>query len=72
MRTGEQILRDRVVHLILDFRMSWVEQQLKLLRVQLSKISGDVERMTQTVGEIKRMQEIRNLLAKKLGNDIVV
>ena len=72
VRTGEQILRDRVVHLILDFRMSWVEQQLKLLRVQLSKISGDVERMTQTVGEIKRMQEIRNLLAKKLGNDIVV
>lgn len=72
VRSGETILRDRVMHLVLDFRMDYVESHLRALRVQLSQLSGNVEQMMQTMGEIKRMQDIRNVLARKLGNDIVV
>ena len=72
MRNSETILRNRVLHLVLDFRMDYVENKLKELRAQLSQVAGNVEQMMNTMGEIKKMQDIRNLLARKLGNDIVV
>ena len=72
VKQRENGLRDTIMHMVLDFRMDWVEQHLKELRVQLSSMSNNVEQMMQTMGEIKRMQDIRNLLAKRLGNDIVV
>ena len=65
-------LRDRVIHMVLDFRMDWVERHLKDLRVQLASMSDNVDQMMQTMEEIKRMQDIRNVLARRLGNDIVV
>lgn len=72
LRNSETILRNRVLHLVLDFRMYYVENKLKELRAQLSQVAGNVEQMMNTMGEIKKMQDIRNLLARKLGNDIVV
>ena len=72
VKQRENGLRDTIMHMVLDFRMDWVEQHLKELRVQLSSMSNNVEQMMQTMSEIKRMQDIRNLLAKRLGNDIVV
>ena len=72
LRNSETILRNRVLHLVLDFRMDYVENKLKELRAQLSQAAGNVEQMMNTMGEIKKMQDIRNLLARKLGNDIVV
>ncbi len=72
VKQRENGLRDTIMHMVLDFRMDWVEQHLKELRVQLSSMSNNVEQMMQTMGEIKRMQDIRNLLAKRLGNDIIV
>ena len=72
LRNSETILRNRVLHLVLDFRMDYVENKLRELRAQLSQVAGNVEQMMNTMGEIKKMQDIRNLLARKLGNDIVV
>lgn len=72
LRNSETILRNRVLHLVLDFRMDYVENKLRELRTQLSQVAGNVEQMMNTMGEIKKMQDIRNLLARKLGNDIVV
>lgn len=72
LRNSETILRNRVLHLVLDFRMDYVENKLRELRAQLSQAAGNVEQMMNTMGEIKKMQDIRNLLARKLGNDIVV
>ena len=72
VKQRENGLRDTIMHMVLDFRMDWVEQHLKELRVQLSSMSNNVEQMMQTMSEIKRMQDIRNLLAKRLGNDIIV
>ena len=71
MKERENSLRDRVMHIVLDFRMVFVENQLRLLRTQLTQLSGNVDQMMQTMGEIKRMQEIRNALARRLGSDVV-
>lgn len=43
----------------------------KELQVRLSQ-EKDIEKMMEVMGEIKKMQNMRNILAKKLGNDIVV
>ena len=72
MKQRDNSLRDRVMHLVLDFRMDYVERQLKLLRNQVSTMAGNVDAMMTTMAEIKRMQEIRNILAKRLGNDVIV
>ena len=72
LKERENGLRDRVMHLVLDFRMDYVENQLKQLRRQVATMNDNVEAMMKTMAEIKRMQEIRNLLAKRLGNDIII
>ena len=67
LKEQKNSLRDRVTHLVLDFRMDYVEQQLKLLRNQVATMAGNVDAMMATMSEIKRMQDIRNVLAKRLG-----
>ena len=71
MKEREVDLRDRIMHLILDYRMDYVEQHLKELQASLSKES-DLNKTMEIMGEIKKMQDMRNVLARKLGNDIVV
>lgn len=71
VREREIERKDRIMHLILDFRMDYVEHHLKELQVRLSQ-EKDIEKMMEVMGEIKKMQNMRNILAKKLGNDIVV
>lgn len=71
MKEREIDLRDRIMHLILDYRMDYVEQHLKELQASLSAKS-DLNKVMEIMGEIKKMQDMRNVLARKLGNDIVV
>lgn len=71
MKEREIDLRDRIMHLILDYRMDYVEQHLKELQASLSTES-DLNKVMEIMGEIKKMQDMRNVLARKLGNDIVV
>ena len=71
LKERENSLRDRVIHLVLDFRMEYVKERLRILQSQLQQISGDMEQLQQTMSEIKRLQDIRNLLARRLGNDII-
>lgn len=71
MKEREIDLCDRIMHLILDYRMDYVEQHLKELQASLSAES-DLNKVMEIMGEIKKMQDMRNVLARKLGNDIVV
>ena len=68
---SEDVLRERVIHLILDFRMCYVKRHLEELQIQLKR-TADFEEQMRLMQEIKDMQEIRNVLARKLGRDIVV
>ena len=72
VRSDEDTLRNQVEHLILDFRMAYVEQHLKDLQREISLAANDTERVMKLMAEYKDMQVIRNEIAKELGNDILI
>ena len=65
-------LRQHVQHLILDFRMDIVNQQLKELNKKMKEAGSDMQKLKPIMEEYKQAQELRNALAKQRGTDIVV
>ena len=65
-------LREQARHLLLDFKMDYVTQHLKDLQRDISLSISDPEKMMKLMAEYKDMQQIRNSLAKELGNDILI
>lgn len=72
VKNDEDSLRNKVVHLILDFRMDYVEQHLKELQREILLASGDSAKMMKLMAEYRDMQQIRNSIAKELGSDIII
>ncbi len=72
LKEREGSLRQHVCHLVLDLRMDIVEKRLKEIQRELKDVGSDVVKMKQLLEEFKDTQEMRNQLAKELGNDIVV
>ena len=72
LRTGEEVLRDQVVHLVLDFRKDYVMEKLKKLKTEIAQTTGDDEKMMALLKEYQEMQTLRNTIAKELGNEIIV
>ncbi len=71
VRRDEDTLRNQVEHLILDFRMDYVEQHLKDLQREIILSANDTEKVMRLMAEYKDMQVIRNEIARELGNDII-
>jgi DNA primase len=65
-------LRQRIQHLILDFRMDIVNQHLKAIQQQLKTVGTDMEKMRQLMDDFKDTQELRNALARQRGSDVIV
>ncbi len=65
-------LRQRVLHLMMDYRLDIVEARLKEIQRQLQQVGNNMERMMQLLKEHKETKEIRDTLAKRLGSDLVV
>lgn len=72
VKTDEDSLRNQIVHLILDFRMDYVEQHLKELQRQIILAASDPDKMMRLMAEYKDMQLIRNTIAKERGSDIII
>lgn len=72
MKTSEKTMQQQVEHLLLDFRMSVVKQHIKDLQTQLRSAGSDMQLVMQLMQELKAAQEVRNGLAQRLGNDVVV
>ena len=72
VKRDEDTLRNQVEHLILDFRMDYVERRLKELQREISLAAGDTGKMMELMAEYKDMQVIRNAIAKELGSDIIM
>ena len=64
-------LRQRVLHLVLDLRMDIIEKRLKEIQVHLKTVGNDMERMKQLLEEFRDTQQIRDALARQLGNDVI-
>ena len=71
MQPREGSLRQRVVHLVMDYRMDLMSQRLKDIQMSIRQASDDMERVMQLMKEYKDTQELRDMLAKRLGSDIV-
>ena len=67
-----EALRQQTEHLLLDFRMDYVEHHLKDLMEQIKHSADDAEQLKKLMTEYQDMQEIRNKLAKQLGNNIII
>ena len=65
-------LRNQVEHLILDFRMNYVERHMNELQHEIHLSVNDPEKMMKLMEEYKDMQGIRNAIAKELGNEIII
>lgn len=70
--TEEQI-RNNVLRLVLNFRCEFMENRLKNLKNQINQlsISDPDDKLLEVMKEYKEVQDIRNVLAKKLGNEII-
>ncbi|MCR4852147.1 MAG: DNA primase [Prevotella sp.] len=72
MKVEEDSLRHQVEHLVLDFRMDYVEHKLKEIQQQIRESSGDTNRMMELMAQFKDLQLIRNNMAKMLGTNFIV
>lgn len=70
--TKTENIRNQVMHMMLDFRMGYVEQHLKELQAEMSRCANDIDRLRQLMADYRDMQAIRNTLAKQLGNNIIL
>ncbi len=65
-------LRQRIEHLILDFRMDIVSQHLKELQRQMKEVGSDMSKIKPLMDDYKHTQELRNALARQRGSDVIV
>ncbi len=68
-RNGD--LERKVSHLLLDFRLTRVTARLGQLKQQLREAGSDTTSSTPILRQIMQTQELRNVLARQLGNDII-
>ncbi len=65
-------LRLQLDHLLNDFRMDMTEHKLKDLQRQIATPGTPTDEIMRLMAEYKDTQMLRNQLAKKLGNNIIV
>ena len=72
LQQQEDSLRQRVTHLVLDYRLNIVETRLKIIQQQLRQVGTDMANIRKLMAKYQETQEIRNTIARRLGNDIVI
>jgi DNA primase len=71
LKEREGGLRQHVLHLVLDLRLDIIEKRLKEIQAQLREAGKDMEKATPLLKDLMDTQQIRDALAKQLGNDLV-
>jgi len=72
VNSNSNLLRQRIEHLILDFRMDIVSQHLKELQRKMKEIGSDMSQLKDIMDDYKQTQELRNALARQRGSDVIV
>ena len=67
----EGALRQRVIHLVMDLRLELMNQQLKEIQAAMRQAMGNKERILQLMEEYRDTQQLRDMLARKLGGDVM-
>lgn len=71
MTYSEDVLSEKIKHLLLDFRKEIIVAKLKQLQTDIALASNDPQRQLQLMQEYNETQKIRNAIAKKTGNSIM-
>ena len=71
LKEREGSLRQHVLHLVLDLRLDIITKRLKDIQAQLKQVGNDHQKMKALLEEYRDTQQLRDALAKQLGNDIV-
>ena len=72
MRVDEESIRNRTLHLILDFRMNYLDERLKMLQAQIASSADNAELTMKLMAEYKDASQLRNAIAKQLGSNILL
>ena len=67
----QERLCQQATHLMIDFRLAYVEEELNKLKTQIATTKDNPQQLMKLMGEYKEMQSVRNELAKKLGSNVV-
>ena len=72
IRVDEESIRNRTLHLILDFRMDYLDERLKMLQAQIASSADNAELTMKLMAEYKDASQLRNAIAKQLGSNILL
>ena len=72
VNSNSNLLRQRIEHLILDFRMDIVSQHLKEVQRKMKEVGSDMTQVKELMEDYKQTQELRNALARQRGSDVIV
>lgn len=71
MKHSADNLRQRVIHLVLDLRMNIIKRHLKDIQTRMRTAGSDMELIKQLMEEYKEAQQLRDVLARRIGSDII-
>ena len=71
IKMEEERLRAQVEHLLLDFRMDILKNRMDTLRKEYMAAGSDEQRLL-LLDEVKKLQEMRTVIAKRLGKSIII
>lgn len=72
VRNDHESLRNRTTHLVLDFRMEYLDNRLKELKRDITQATNEPGLMKSLMEEYMEKMKIRNELAKRLGSNILL
>ena len=70
LNPSEDSLKEKVRHLLFDFRQELIDAKLKQLQTDIAKNSDDHQRMLELMAELQQYQKIRAAIAKKTGRNL--
>ena len=70
MNHDEEFLSNQAIHLVLDYKLNRIEKQLAQLRKHLAEVQDQSDKLMAVLAEIRKEEDLRNNIAKKLGNNI--
>ncbi len=72
MTMTPELLRDKIEHLLLDYRNEYVTAEIKRITAEIAAIRGDMDqRLISLMQELQKVQQMRALIAKRIGSSVL-
>ena len=71
-RMDVETLQQQAMHLVLDFRMDYLDKRLKEIKKEITNVQNNADRTRELMTEFQEKSQMRNALAKKVGSNIIL